>query len=372
MIEDALSGKINLILTKSISRFARNTVDTLNTIRKLKQNDVVVYFEKENIYTNDEKMEFLITLLSSIAQEEARSISENVTWAVRKRYEQGKVHVPYKRFLGYNKGNKFEMVINVEQAVVVKKIYKLFLEGYTSFKIAEILSAENIPTPSEKDVWNQTTVRSILTNEKYKGDAILQKRFTVDFLTKKSKYNNGELPQYYVTADHEWIIPPPLFDFVQEKLKERKECVIDGRYSGTRPFTSKIVCGDCGATFVPSKWHSTTYNDLVWQCRNRYKENCKSVPHIYDELLKIAVDTTIKNMISRRKIKKIVLDKMSDDCLKQIKKINIVSDLEDCLIIIEKITVTRDKQMVFEFIDGSEFCYKMPRYSPRSCFNGQP
>ena len=198
MVRDALDGKIDLIVTKSVSRFARNTVDSLVTVRKLKEKGVEVYFEKENIYTLDSKGELLITIMSSLAQEESRSISENVTWGQRKRFADGKVSLPYSHFLGYRKGDNGLPEIVPEEAETVRWIYSLFLSGKTTGSIASLLTREGIPTPAGKKKWAASTVESILKNEKYKGDALLQKAFTVDFLTKKQKKNEGEVPQYYV------------------------------------------------------------------------------------------------------------------------------------------------------------------------------
>lgn len=219
MVEDCLAGRIDLVRTKSISRFTRNTVDTVTTIRKLKDKGVGVYFEKENIFTTDSKGEFLLTIMSSLAQEESRSISENVTWGQRKKMADGKVSIAYSRFLGYDRGEeKYTMVINEEQAVTVRWIFHMFLQGYTSHTIAQFLTADGVPTPCGCDTWNSMTVRRMLSNEKYKGDALLQKEFTVDYLRKKLKKNEGELPQYYVKEDHEPIISPWLFDYVQKRL----------------------------------------------------------------------------------------------------------------------------------------------------------
>mgnify|MGYP000797781476 CR=1 FL=1 len=183
MVEDALAGKIDLIITKSVSRFARNTVDSLTTVRKLKEKGIEVYFEKEGIYTLDSKGELLITIMSSLAQEESRSISENVTWGQRKRFADGKVSLPYAHFLGYRKGADGLPEIVPEEAETVRYIYQRFIDGLTPYKIANELTAQGIPTPCGKEKWSASTVKSILTNEKYKGDALLQKKFTVDFLT---------------------------------------------------------------------------------------------------------------------------------------------------------------------------------------------
>ncbi len=223
MVADALDGKIDLIVTKSVSRFARNTVDSLTTVRKLKEKGVEVFFEKEDIYTLDSKGELLITIMSSLAQEESRSISENVTWGQRKRFADGKVSLPYKHFLGYRKGADGLPEIVPEEAEIVRGIYRWFMEGMTPYKIACILIEKGIPTPSGKEQWHLSTVKSILTNEKYKGSALLQKKFTVDFLTKKTKVNEGEVPQYYVEESHPAIIPPEEFELVQAEMARRKE-----------------------------------------------------------------------------------------------------------------------------------------------------
>ena len=200
MIADALDGKIDLIVTKSVSRFARNTVDSLVTIRKLKEHGVECYFEKEGIYTFDGKGELLITIMSSLAQEESRSISENVTWGQRKSFSDGKVHLAYTRFLGYEKGEDGRPAVVEEEAAVVRLIYRLFLEGKTPTGISNYLESLQIPSPGGSSRWSKTTIMSILQNEKYKGDALLQKSFTVDFLQKKLKRNEGEVTQYAVAG----------------------------------------------------------------------------------------------------------------------------------------------------------------------------
>ena len=286
MIADALAGKIDLIVTKSVSRFARNTVDSLTTVRKLKEKGVEVYFQKENIYTLDSKGELLITIMSSLAQEESRSISENVTWGQRKRFADGKVSLPYKSFLGYRKGANGLPEIVPEQAETVKRIYRLFLQGKTSSGIAKLLTAEGIPTPGGKVKWQSSTVESILQNEKYKGDAILQKSFTVDFLQKKMKVNEGEVPQYYVENSHPAIIPPEEWDLVQAEMARRKE--MGQRYSSTSVFASTIICGECGGVYGAKVWHSTDkYRRTVWQCNNKFKGDHRcTTPHLYESEIK--------------------------------------------------------------------------------------
>jgi DNA invertase Pin-like site-specific DNA recombinase len=283
MIADALAGKIDLIVTKSVSRFARNTVDSLTTVRQLKEKGVEIYFEKENIWTLDSKGELLITIMSSLAQEESRSISENCTWGQRKRFADGKVTVPFNRFLGYDRGDDGNLIINPEQAATVKRIYSLFLQGMTPFGIASTMTADGVLSPGGKERWNAGSVRSILTNEKYRGDALLQKSYTVDFLTKKKKVNEGEIPQYYVKNNHPAIITPDVFDMVQRELARRDQS--RGRHSGVHLFSGRIKCGHCGNWYGSKVWHSTDkYRRTVWRCNHKFKndEIC-TTPHLTDD-----------------------------------------------------------------------------------------
>lgn len=198
MVEAALAGRIDLIITKSVSRFARNTVDSLTTIRKLKEHGTEVFFEKEAIWTFDSKGEMLLTILSSLSQEESRSISENVRWGQRKKFSDGRFSMPYSSFLGYDRGPDGTMVINEKQAELVRRIFRMYLQGFSPREIAKTLTEEGIKTIRGKDVWNPSSITGILQNEKYKGDALLQKTYTRDFLSKKRKTNRGEVQQYYV------------------------------------------------------------------------------------------------------------------------------------------------------------------------------
>lgn len=261
MIADALAGKIDLIITKSVSRFARNTVDSLTAIRKLKDNGVEVYFQKENIYTFDGKGELMLTIMSSLAQEESRSISENVTWGIRKGFADGKVMMPYGSFLGYCKGDNGLPEIVPEEAEVVRTIYRRFLDGMTPHQIARSLTRANIPTPRGREIWSESTISSILTNERYKGDALLQKSFCTDFLTKKFKKNEGEVPQYYVKNSHPAIVSEEVYDLVQLEIEARRE--YGNRYSGKGLFASRIVCGDCGGYFGSKVWHPKRRTSMI-------------------------------------------------------------------------------------------------------------
>ena len=300
MIEDALAGKIDLIITKSVSRFARNTVDSLTTVRKLKEKGIEVYFEKENIYTLDSKGELLITIMSSLAQEESRSISENTTWGKRKQFADGKGSFAYSTFLGYEKGEDGSLKVDSEQAGTVKLIYQLFLQGLSPYAIGKKLTGLGIKSPAGKDTWHQSSVKSILTNEKYKGDALLQKQYTADFLTKKRKKNQGEIPQYYVEGNHEAIIPPETWELVQEEMERRKS--MDTRYSSASIFSSKIKCSECGNWYGSKVWHSQDkYRRVIFQCNRKFKNDKKCrTPHLTEDEIKDAFVKAVNAVIPEK------------------------------------------------------------------------
>ena len=280
MVADAKAGKIDLILTKSISRFARNTVDALTVTRELKSCGVEVQFEKENLSSFDASAEIVFTMFSSIAQEESRSISENVRWGHQRRMEQGKTQLAFSRFLGYDKGKNGEWVINEKEAKVVREIYDQFLSGKTIGSIANRLTKKGIKTPGGKEVWGTQTVNSILQNEKYKGDAKMQKTYTADFLSKEVKKNTGEKRQYYVKGHHPAIIEPDVFDLVQVELERRSKLRL--QISNNSPFTTKIICGDCGSSYG----HKVHHGRDVWYCNHKYKNErkCQSPMFHQEEL----------------------------------------------------------------------------------------
>ena len=280
MVQDALDGKIDLIITKSVSRFARNTVDSLTTIRLLKERGVEVYFEEQNIYTLDSKGELLLTIMSSLAQEESRSISENVTWGHRKRFADGKVYMAYKTFLGYRRGEDGLPEIVPEEAEIVRRIYRLFLEGKTPTGIKGILEGDHILSPAGKKTWRTETILSILSNEKYMGDALLQKTFCTDFLTNKMKINEGEVPQYYVENSHPAIVSKEMYEMVQEELRKRRGA--GKQHCGLNGFSGKIFCGCCGGMYGSKIWHSNSkYRRVIWQCNAKFKGEKKcDTPHL--------------------------------------------------------------------------------------------
>lgn len=318
MIQDALAGKIDLIITKSVSRFARNTVDTLTTIRKLKEHGVEVYFEEQNIYTMDGKGEVLLTIMSSIAQEESRNISENVTWGMRKRFADGKVSMPYKQFMGYRRSKTGTPEVVEAEAQIIRTIFRRFLEGATSAIIARELNAADIPCPSRKSLlganeneaekarkktarWSPSTIESILTNEKYKGDAILQKTYCTDYIRKTFVVNDGsEIPKYYAQNSHPAIISAEVFDLTQMELEWRRS--LKGSYSGKSCFASRIVCGDCGAFYGSKVWHSTDeYRRMIWRCNNKYEGDKKcSTPRVTQDELEKAFVRVMQKVIDEK------------------------------------------------------------------------
>src|SRR5699024_1160183 len=216
MIAACKAGKIDLIVTKSISRFARNTIDCLKYIRDLKAINVAIFFEKENINTMDAKGEVLITIMASLAQQESESLSQHVKMGIQYRYQQGKVFVNHNHFLGYSKDDQGNLVIEPEEAKVIKRIFYSYLNGMSMKQIADSLKADGILTGGKTKNWQSSGVSKILKNEKYMGDALLQKTYTIDFLSKKRVKNNGIMPQYYVENDHPAIIPKPVFMQVQQ------------------------------------------------------------------------------------------------------------------------------------------------------------
>ena len=299
MVQDALDGKIQLILTKSVSRFARNTVDSLTTIRKLKAAGVEVWFEKENLKTFDPKVEILLTILASLSQEESRSISENVTWGIRKKMADGKFTLAYSRFLGYDKGEDGNLAINEEQAKTVRLIFGLFIEGLTPCAIAKELTKRGILTVTGRAKWNAATINSVIRNEKYAGMARIQKTFTPDFLTKKAVKNNGQVPSYLVEQSHPAIIAPATFEMVQNEIARRKR--EGGRYSGVSIFSGKIKCGECGGSFGAKVWHSTDkYRRVIYRCNKKYDGHKCRTPHVTEEDIKTAFVTAFNKLVTER------------------------------------------------------------------------
>lgn len=305
MIKMCKRGKIDMIITKSISRFARNTVDCLESTRLLKELGVDVFFEEQGIHSTDPGAEFYITIYGSIAQSESENISANVKWGKAQSAKEGNVPFQYKRFLGYRKGADGKPEIDPEQAETVKRIYERFLAGDSLAKIAEDLNTDGVPTPSDKGSWLRGTIQSILTNEKYKGDAVLNKTYISDCLTKKVKINNGERPKYYVENNHPAIIDSATFGRVQEemarrsgkrKVKQVGTKTEQGKYSGKYALTELLVCGECGTPYRRCTWTAKGKKKIVWRCINRLdygKKYCHHSPSIEESILQNAIMSAV-------------------------------------------------------------------------------
>ena len=277
MIADCEANKIDVVITKSISRFARNTQDCLENYRKLKSLGVTVIFEKENINSADTTGELLLTILSSLAQDESRNISENTKWGIRSKFQKGIPHLSTNDFMGFDKDNTGRLVVNKKEAELVRGIYKEFLEGSTCSAIAARLNEEGVPGVSGKPKWISPTIEKMLKNEKYMGDSLLQKHVTIDFLTKKQIKNNGEVTQYYVKGSHEGIVSKEEWAATQQEFERRyafRKKHHLGHYgygSDTRPFSAKIICGECGCIYG-RKAHESRTQKTYWQCNTRCKK----------------------------------------------------------------------------------------------------
>ena len=274
LIDECMAGKIDMVVTKSISRFARNTLDCLKYIRQLKEKNIPVYFEKESINTMDAKGEVLLTIMASLAQQESQSLSQNVKLGLQYRYQQGIVQVNHNRFLGYTKDEEGKLIIEPEGAKVVKRIFYEYLDGSSLIEIARGLMKDEILTSAGKEKWRPETIKKILKNEKYIGDALLQKTYTVDFLTKKRVKNDGIVPQYYVENNHEPIIPRNLYMQVQQEMVRRSN-IKSGEQGKKRIYSSKyalstiVTCGHCGDIFRRVHWNNNGCKSIVWRCGSR-------------------------------------------------------------------------------------------------------
>ena len=301
MITACKRGHIDLIITKSLSRFARNTVDCLETVRLLKANGIGVYFEKENINTLTESSEFLITLFSGFAQAESESLSKNVAWGWRKSAEAGNVYFQYKRMLGYRKGTDGQPEIVPEEAEIIRRIYRRYLAGCSLGQIKQELEQDNIPTAQKVERWSSAVIHNILTNEKYMGDALLQKTYITDCITKKVKKNMGERPMYYVENNPPAIISREMFDQVQKEMTRRssKRKVLQksgktelGKYSGKYALTELLVCGECGSPYKRVTWARNGKKRIVWRCVSRLEfgtKYCHNSPTLDESRLHNAI-----------------------------------------------------------------------------------
>lgn len=311
MIRMCKNKKIDLVITKSISRFARNTVDCLEYVRQLKNLGIGVIFEKENINTLTMTSEFMIALYGSFAQAESESISKNVSWGKEKAYREGKVQFQYQNLLGYRKGTDGKPEIVPEEAETIKLIYKLFLDGYSMTNIKKVLESSGILTAKGKKVWNESLISSILKNEKYVGDALLQKTYTLDCITHKVVRNHGERPMYLVTDHHAPIIDRDTYNRVQQELARRsskrkissKTTTEQGKYSSKYALSELLICGNCGTPYRRTTWSARGKKQIVWRCISRLehgKKYCPDSPTIKEDQLHKAIIHAINNYYSCR------------------------------------------------------------------------
>lgn len=305
MINDCLSGKIDYIITKSVSRFARNTVDCLDTVRMLKAQGIGVYFEEQNIDTLKSDSELYLVIYAGFAQSESESISKNITWTYRKNFEEGKAIYRYKNWLGYRKGEDGEPEIVPEEATIVERIFNMFLSGKSTQAIADTLAGENIEIPGKDFTFSNHMIQGILRNEKYCGDCILQKTVTVDCISKKRKANEGEAPMYIVENCHPAIISRTIFNRTQEELSRRG--TIKPK-SGKRTFTASghhskyaltdiLKCGECGTSFRRVTWTIKGTHRVVWRCISRLdygKKYCTDSVTVPEEALQAAIVRALK------------------------------------------------------------------------------
>ena len=305
MIRLCRQRKIDIILTKSLSRFARNTVDSLGYIRELRALGIAVISEKENINTLTAESEMLITIMSCFAQAESESISKNVSWGVRQSFKNGNVPMQYARLLGYRKGHDGNAEIIPEEAEVVKEIYRCYLDGMSMNLIADRLNEKGLTTKGGSSPYRKMVVQRILTNEKYTGDALLQKTHVTDCITKKMRKNNGELPMYLVKNHHEPIISRSDFNRVQEEMARRsaKRTIADkltktgqGKYSAKYALSELLFCGECGEHYRRVTWTAKGFKEIKWRCVSRIqygKKKCHSSPTVDEQALHRAIVSAI-------------------------------------------------------------------------------
>ena len=345
MIDDCRAGKIDMIYTKSISRFARNTVDCLNYIRLLKDMNIPVFFEKESINTMDARGEVLLTIMASLAQQESESLSKNTKMGIQYRFQQGKVMVNAKCFLGYDKDEEGHLIVNPEEAEVIKRIFREYLEGASCLKIAKGLERDGIRTSRGNPRWHDSTIRKILENEKYMGDALLQKTYTIDFLNKKRGKNNGNLPQYYIEDDHEPIVSKDIYLKVQEEMARRSSERNGTRkgFSANHAFSQIVVCEHCSGHFRRIHWNNRGNKVVVWRCRTRMESKNRCMARtVTEETMQNAFVDALNEMIGN-----------SDDYLKRLKR-NLKTAIDHCDTESADALAERMRQLQQELIDRTE------------------
>lgn len=304
MMKACESGQIDVIITKSITRFARNTIDSIEAIRRLKELGVTVYFEKENINTLSEQSEQMLTILSSLAQGESESISSNTRWAVQKRFRDG-TYIPGCVAYGYSKDDAGEIIINPEEAMVVRRIYDDYLNGKGAYTIAKTITSEGVPTVRSAKSWSDDVVNEILQNPIYTGDLVLQKTYTTEVLPFKRKHNRGEMPMFKVTDNHQALITRKEAELVQDIFEYRRKLMkIDysGKYLNRYELSSKIICKSCGGTFRRQKIYiGKPYESVQWSCYNHIKDSkeCNMKP-IREDIIREAYLNMWNKLVSNQ------------------------------------------------------------------------
>ena len=306
MIQDCKKHKIDLILTKSISRFARNTVDSIQYVRILKQFGVTVIFEKENINTSTMNSEMLLTVLSAFAQAESESISQNISRGKRMGFSHGRFSFPYAQMLGYRKGADGQPEIIPEQAELIRMIYTSYLHGDSLQTIKSKVEAGGYKTVRGNTTWSTQALLRILQNEKYCGDVLLQKTFTDNVLTGGPKKNTGQLPQYYIENNHEGIVTKQMYREVQAEIARRnsKSCANRrkqkrGRYNSKYALSERLYCGECGSPYKRVTWNIHGRKEIVWRCVNRVTYGtkfCHNSPSVQEEALHQTLLRAIQNL----------------------------------------------------------------------------
>lgn len=325
MIRQCRQGKIDMILAKSVSRFARNTVDTLNYTRELRGLGIPVIFEEQNINSIHPESEFLITIHGAFAQSESEDTSSRVRWGIQQSMRTGKANIQFKTLLGYKKGPDGEMVIVPEQAETVKLIYEMYLSGKTLRSIKETLEARGLRNAAGTTEWTTSNLRTILSDEKYCGDVLRQKTFIRDCISKQVVKNTGQRPKYLIQNHHDAIIPREQFDAVQFEMARRRAQTDrsrksvptgTGKYSGKYALSGLLFCGECGTAYRRVVWTQHGEKRAVWRCTSRLdygKKYCKDSPTLDEEPLQQAVLAAINASMSDH----IVLKAQLTDAMEQ-------------------------------------------------------
>ena len=369
MIDDCMEGKVDMIITKSISRFARNTIDCLKYVRKLKEKNIAIVFEKENINTLEASGELLLTIMASLAQQESASLSQNIKLGLQFRYQEGKVQVNHEHFLGYTKDEDGKLIVDENEAKIIRRIFREYLEGASFRDIANGLEKDKIRTGGKRYKWHLSTIRGILRNEKYMGDALLQKTITTDFIEKIRIKNDGTVPQYYVKDSQEPIIARDIFMLVQEEMTRRANLTsgVDGKkkrvYSSKYALSSICTCTKCGDIYRRIAWNNRGKRSTVWRCCTRVERGpsvCDALTIQESELQDATVKAINKTLSCSDRMLQILRDNIemaiADDNSVEMEKLNgilkgkqkelvkLAHAKKDYTTLVDEIDILRDKK----------------------------